>query len=203
MNERLSHDERREQLVAAALAVALREGVEAVTIRSVAREAGVRPGIIHYVFRDKHEMLAALSRQVAAIASTFLDDAIATGGGDIGTTMHALADGMWKGLEARSHHQLLTIEIATLGARDERMRAIVLDQLREQWGASEQYLSAAAQLSGVTYSMDVSLLARMVSAEIDGIQIAWMVEHDDAAAIASFHAIADVILGTVRPLERR
>jgi hypothetical protein len=49
--------------------------------------------------------------------------------------------------------------------------------------------------------MDIALLARMVSAEIDGIQIAWMVEHDDAAAIASFHAIADAILGTVRPLE--
>ena len=202
MNERLSHEERREQLVAAALAVALREGVEAVTIRSVAREAGVRPGIIHYVFQDKHEMLAALSRQVAAIASTYLDDAIAAGG-DISTTMHALADGMWKGLEARSHHQLLTIEIATLGARDERMRAIVLDQLREQWAASEQYLTAAARLSGVTYSMEVPLLARMVSAEIDGIQIAWMVEHDDAAAIASFHAIADAILGTVRPLDER
>lgn len=201
MNERLSHEERREQLVAAALAVALREGVEAVTIRSVAREAGVRPGIIHYVFRDKHEMLAALSRKVAAIASTYLDDAIAAGG-DISTTMHALADAMWKGLEARSHHQLLTIEIATLGARDDRMRAIVLDQLKEQWAASEQYLTAAAQLSGVRYSMDVALLARMVSAEIDGIQIAWMVEHDDAAAIASFHAIADVILGTVRPLGR-
>jgi len=201
VNERLSHEERREQLVAAALAVALREGVEAVTIRSVAREAGVRPGIIHYVFRDKHEMLAALSRKVAAIASTYLDDAIAAGG-DISTTMHALADAMWKGLEARSHHQLLTIEIATLGARDDRMRAIVLDQLKEQWAASEQYLTAAAQLSGVRYSMDVALLARMVSAEIDGIQIAWMVEHDDAAAIASFHAIADVILGTVRPLGR-
>ncbi|GMA24665.1 hypothetical protein GCM10025864_24240 [Luteimicrobium album] len=202
MNERLSHEQRREQLVAAALAVALREGVEAVTVRSVAREAGVRPGIIHYVFRDKHEMLAALSRQVAAIASTFLDDAI-TAGGDISTTMHALADAMWKGLEARSHHQLLTIEIATLGARDERMRAIVLDQLKAQWAASEKYLSAAAQLAGVTYSMDVALLARMVSAEIDGIQIAWMVEHDDAAAIASFHAVADAILGTVRPLGKR
>jgi AcrR family transcriptional regulator len=202
VNERLSQEQRREQLVAAALAVALREGVEAVTIRSVAREAGVRPGVIHYVFRDKHEMLAALSRRVAAIASTFLDDAIAAGG-DISTTMHALADAMWKGLEARSHHQLLTIEIATLGARDERMRAIVLDQLKEQWAASEQYLSAAARLSGVTYSMDVALLARMVSAEIDGIQIAWMVEHDDAAAIASFHAVADAILGTVRPLGRR
>ncbi|GAA4835833.1 hypothetical protein GCM10023221_11060 [Luteimicrobium xylanilyticum] len=198
MNERLSHEQRREQLVAAALAVALREGVEAVTIRSVAREAGVRPGIIHYVFRDKHEMLAALSQQVAAIAATFLDDAIA-GGGDISTTMHALADAMWKGVEARSHHQLLTIEIATLGARDERMRAIVLEQLREQWVASEQYLTAAAQRAGVTYAMDVALLARMVSAEIDGIQIAWMVEHDDAAAVASFHAVADAILGLVRP----
>jgi AcrR family transcriptional regulator len=200
VNERLSHEERREQLVEAALAVALREGVEAVTIRSVAREAGVRPGIIHYVFRDKHEMLAALSQRVAAVASTFLDDAL-TAGGDITTMMHALADGMWKGIEARSHHQLLTIEIATLGARDERMRAIVLDQLREQWAASEQYLGAAARLAGVQYSMDIALLARMVSAEIDGIQIAWMVEHDDAAAIASFHAIADAILGTVRPLE--
>ncbi|MGC5168649.1 TetR/AcrR family transcriptional regulator [Luteimicrobium sp. DT211] len=202
MNERLSHEQRREQLVEAALAVALREGVEAVTIRTVAREAGVRPGVIHYVFTDKHELLAALSRRVAAIATSFLDDAIAAGG-DITTTLHALADGMWKGLEARSHHQLLTIEIATLGARDERMRAIVLDQLKEQWAASEAYLTAAAHQAEVRYSMDVPLLARMVSAEIDGIQIAWMVEHDDAAAIASFHAVADVILGTVRPLGAR
>ena len=50
----------REQVVAAALAVAEREGAPEVSIRSVAREAGVVPMTIYTYFQDRAELGAAV-----------------------------------------------------------------------------------------------------------------------------------------------
>ena len=54
--------ERREQLIAAARAVASREGIDGTTVRAVAAEAGVSLGVVHYCFEDKDELLRAVAR---------------------------------------------------------------------------------------------------------------------------------------------
>ncbi|PJI93970.1 TetR/AcrR family transcriptional regulator [Luteimicrobium subarcticum] len=197
--QRLSHDERREQLADAAMQIALREGVEAVTIRTVARAAGVRPGIVHYCFADKHDLLAAMASRTSATAASYLEAAMEAGS-DVPSRLHALADALWQTLEARHHYQLLLFEIATLGARDDRLREVALAQQREQWAASEEYLGRSVALSGMRFTLPHAAVARFVSAQIDGIQIAWMIDHDDAAAQRSFHAVADVLATLVEPV---
>jgi AcrR family transcriptional regulator len=199
---RLSLADRREQLTDVAMQIALRDGVEAISTRAVAREAGVRPSVLHYCFTNKHELVAAMARLIAGTATAYLDAAIEAGH-DAGSRLHALADGLWRTLEDREHYQLLLIEIATLGARDDGLHEVAVTQQREQWAASELYLRQTAALSGVRYRADVAQIARMVSAQIDGIQLAWMVDHDDAAAQRSFHATADVVMGYVEPVEPR
>jgi AcrR family transcriptional regulator len=195
---RLTVAQRREQLTAVAMTIALRDGVDAITTRAVAREAGVRPSVLHYCFEDKHEMVAEMARLIATTATSYLDAALEHGG-DISTRLHALAHALWRSLAERRHYQLLLIEIATLGARDERLREVALAQLREQWAVSEHYLRRAAAETGVRFTVDVAHVARMVSAQIDGIQLAWIVDHDDVAARRAFHALADAALGWVVP----
>jgi AcrR family transcriptional regulator len=65
---------RREQIVRATVRCLAREGYTRLTMKKVAREAGVSQGILHYYFADKRAMLAAtleavtrdLDRRVAA-----------------------------------------------------------------------------------------------------------------------------------------
>jgi AcrR family transcriptional regulator len=68
---------RREQIVRATIRCLAREGYTRLTMKKVAREAGVSQGILHYYFTDKRAMLAAtleavtrdLDRRVAAAQS--------------------------------------------------------------------------------------------------------------------------------------
>ncbi len=67
---------RREQIVRATLRCLAREGYARTTMKRVAREARVSPGILHYYFADKRAILVAaletvmadLNRRVAAQA---------------------------------------------------------------------------------------------------------------------------------------
>ena len=52
----LSKDERREEILQAAMRVALSEGLAAMTVRSIATEAGVATGQVHHHFASGGEL---------------------------------------------------------------------------------------------------------------------------------------------------
>lgn len=189
---RLTLEERRAQLVGVAREIALEQGVEAVTTRAVAARAGVRPGVLHYCFEGKHDLLAAMSLSLVTTANSFLDRVPDVG--DLATRLHGYADAMADSLEAREHHQLLAIEIACLAARDPSMATVVGQHMREQWAASERYLGHAVEAVGQRFVAPLADVARMVSAQIDGVQVAWMVDHDLDAARRACHLLADSLL---------
>lgn len=61
----VDHERRREELGAAVWRLAARDGLEAVTIRSVAAEAGWSTGALHHYFSDKEELLLFAFQTVA------------------------------------------------------------------------------------------------------------------------------------------
>jgi AcrR family transcriptional regulator len=62
---RMSPDGRRAAIVDAALTVARRKGLAAVTVRDVAHEMGTSSGLIHHYFETMDDVLAAAFEQVA------------------------------------------------------------------------------------------------------------------------------------------
>lgn len=69
---RLPAEQRREQLLDAALAVALQRGFHAVTVDGVAKEAGVTRPVVYGAFADRGELLTALADRSEARALTQL-----------------------------------------------------------------------------------------------------------------------------------
>src|SRR5262245_18819133 len=63
---RLSPADRREAIVDAALAVALRKGLASTTVRDVAAEMGTSSGLIHHYFDSMDEVLAAAFERAAS-----------------------------------------------------------------------------------------------------------------------------------------
>ena len=57
---------RRAEIVAATIRCLARHGYAGLTMKKVAREAGLSQGILHYYFADKRAMLVAALRRVAA-----------------------------------------------------------------------------------------------------------------------------------------
>ncbi|SOD63387.1 transcriptional regulator, TetR family [Streptomyces zhaozhouensis] len=66
MPKQVDYAERRERVVDAVHRLADRHGIEGVTLRDVAREAGLSMGAVQRGFRDKDEMLALALARVSA-----------------------------------------------------------------------------------------------------------------------------------------
>ena len=62
---RLSPSDRRDAIVAAALAVARRKGLAATTVRDVAAEMGTSSGLVHHYFESMDDVLAVAFSRVA------------------------------------------------------------------------------------------------------------------------------------------
>ncbi|ROS78794.1 TetR/AcrR family transcriptional regulator [Cellulomonas sp. PhB143] len=197
---RMPIEERRAQLLDAALSLAAREGVEAVTIRGVAHEAQVSLGVVHYCFDGKDDLLQAMGRSMALVASEHVVGALQTEG-DLTVVAHALADALWTGLQPRRHMRLLTFEFATAGVRSMALRAVAQEHLEQTWAMTSAILERLAVVGSVQFPLGFAMLSRLVAGYIDGIEIAWLVDQDDDAALASFHALADYVLSLAQPLD--
>jgi AcrR family transcriptional regulator len=64
----------RERLIAAGYAVLSENGYEATTVKEVARIAGVSPGLFHYYFASKEELLIAVLREAGARYGRFMQE---------------------------------------------------------------------------------------------------------------------------------
>lgn len=78
MARQADHEQRRRQFAAAALAVISREGLEGLTMRNVAKEAGFTTGALTHYFQSKDEVLIAVSEHGAELVRPMMDEA-ATG----------------------------------------------------------------------------------------------------------------------------
>src|SRR3954452_15034837 len=80
--KRVDHDERRRQLTGALLRIAATRGLQAVTMREVAAEAGVSLRLVQYYFTDKRTLLdAGLAELAARLDRRVKARAAAAGGG--------------------------------------------------------------------------------------------------------------------------
>ncbi|MEU4327910.1 TetR/AcrR family transcriptional regulator [Nonomuraea dietziae] len=58
----VDHDERRREVLSAATAVIVRDGIDAATSRAIAKEAGYSNGVLAHYFADKDEILLSALR---------------------------------------------------------------------------------------------------------------------------------------------
>lgn len=81
--------QRREQLLDAAVEVLVRDGLDELTLRDVASEAGVRLSTLQYIFPSRSELVSALTGRVLARAGR---EQFATGSGGLAVELHLVVD---------------------------------------------------------------------------------------------------------------
>jgi AcrR family transcriptional regulator len=107
-------DARREQLLAAAREVLIRDGLADLTLRGVAQEAGVRLSTLQYIFPTRTDLLAALSSRVLSDVGfgTF-----PPGDEDLPTELHASVEAMARHLGDPAFTELVRQEYLASVAR--------------------------------------------------------------------------------------
>lgn len=120
---------RREQIVEAAYAVAARTGVEGLTVRAVAEQAGLSHGLVHFHFKGRDQLVSALLDRVLAVTSVLQvagDVAAIPGTLD---RFHALLRREMDRLSQRPPDVRLFLEFWALGTRDPAIRARIVAAL--------------------------------------------------------------------------
>jgi AcrR family transcriptional regulator len=90
MPKTVDHDQRRVELIAVASRLIARQGMDGLTVREVAKAAGVSTGVVSHYFSDKRQMLQLIYDVTADRVYARTEALIAETGGDVRACLEAL-----------------------------------------------------------------------------------------------------------------
>ena len=184
----LSKDERREEILQAAMRVALAEGLAGMTVRRIAAEAGVATGQVHHHFASGGELK---SLAFIRIIRELLDAEVVGENATWRERLHAMLGSDEGGLEP---YIRLWREAQILASRDPEMKgAYVLTM--EMWHQETVAIINAGHQAGVFTLNDraENIAWRLIGlvCGLDGIYVLNMPDMDDAA----FNKHLDKLIG--------
>ncbi|MCG8919549.1 TetR family transcriptional regulator C-terminal domain-containing protein [Actinokineospora sp. PR83] len=186
MPKKVDHQERREQIAAAVCGLAARQGLDAVTLRQVAAEAGVSMGRVQHYFTGKDEMLLFAFRAISDRVERRIAEAVAALGPEPGArdVVRALLREMLPlSAAAKDEAPALTAFLA---------RAVVepalAESLREGGAGLRGFI--AEKIRAVPGERDAVREAATLTALVDGLMtqvLTGQVEADLAVSVLDFH----------------
>lgn len=211
MAKKLPADERRAQLLEAALMIAAEQGVDALTLRPLAAAAGASPGIVHYHFHDKDTLLTEMGEtQILQVNDgmrlafgQYTEPSGLTGIPALEDLLRAGIRGLWPIVEATPHHQLLTYELTAHALRRRSAGNLAAGAIAErQYSAMDAetvaFLTLCATRADVTWITPVEQVARFALACMNGLVLRWLVDRDSAAALIALDDLVQILTSKAR-----
>jgi TetR/AcrR family transcriptional repressor of acrEF/envCD operon len=190
---RVPAEERRAELVQAAIQVATREGLAATTTRRIAQELGISVGIVHYCFRSKEELLHEVIRVIAEAQVVAARSAIVPGS-DLATSVRNAFLGFWHLVETTPDAQLLTYELTTWALRNAETEPLAKEQRASQLAGIDAILAEISTATGCEWKIPTEQLARMTLAITDGVTLGWLADRDTASAVLVLETFTEQLL---------
>jgi TetR/AcrR family transcriptional regulator, regulator of biofilm formation and stress response len=195
---RMSAEARRAQLLQAALRVMARDGLAAGTTRAIVAEAGMSLATFHYCFRSRNELL----RELIILVTTLERDAIRSAmlpGDDFRETLRRALHGYLEHLADNPGHELFLFELNHHALRTPELRDLADEQYRRYYESAERLLSDAAELAGMTWQVELPVLARLVVIVIDGATTTWLVDQDTEGTVSALETVIDHLATLATP----
>lgn len=184
----VSAEQRRRDLLDAAIRVSSEVGLAAASTRAICAEAGVQQSVFHYCFSSKEELLRELTREVVA---GFVEKAVGSlaPGADVEQSIFKGLTTLWETVRVQPEKQLVFYEL-TVGALRAPERSDIAEwQYREYYASTGQFLTRLAETAGIDWTVPIPVLSRMVTTAIDGLILGWLADgraDEVEASLASF-----------------
>ncbi|MDH6622666.1 AcrR family transcriptional regulator [Streptomyces sp. LBL] len=195
---RMAANDRRAELLEAAIRVMARDGVAKATTRAIVNEAGMTLGAFHYCFTSRAQMLELVTetlteRYVAEVRGLFaphreIRDSVLD-------SLHAF----WKGFEANPGEHQMSYELTQYALRNPGFENVAKRQYEIFLSAFSSLLELAADNAGIEWTAPVPVLARYVQSTVDGLNMAWLVDRNSEDSQAALEMLADHLLLHARP----
>jgi AcrR family transcriptional regulator len=166
----VDHDQRRREILEATWRVIARQGIEAATIREIAREAGYSNGVLSHYFANKDDILASAHR--LAFQRVYERFAAAEDGSLSGIA--ALRRALYEALpldDERRVEAVLDVSFWSQAMVNESLNAIRRDSIlhgRHWWIGM---LATAKRQGEITTNVDDEVMCDEIQALIDGISV--------------------------------
>lgn len=187
---RMSASDRRTALLDAALTVIAERGVSAATTRAIVAEAGMSLASFHYAFRSRDEMMRELITLVLANQSTAVF-AILEEAADVRGAIRGGLQAFFDTVRADPGREQVMFELMQFALRTPGLEDLPAEQYRAYHDAVTELLEAGGRSTGVTWSIPVRDVARLVVTMTDGLTLAWLADRDDDAAARVLDFAAD------------
>jgi AcrR family transcriptional regulator len=189
-------DARRDQIAGALLRVAADRGLEAVSLRQVAAEAGVSAGMVQHYFRTKDEMLAFAMGQVVRSVGERLGAQVSDRPLDPRKFLHELLDQLLPVGEERERNAKVSLAFAAYAAVRPNHAAPILDGMSWLRNLLADALRAAEVAGTARTAVDPERAATALIALVDGLVLHVLTGGcSPALARATFESQLDVVLG--------
>jgi len=184
---------RRAQIVHATIRCLARAGYSGLTMKTVAREAGVSQGILHYYFADKRAILVAALDAVTADLDRRVADAQARGARDARARLRALVTACLRLALEEREFWVVFVEFWGEMMHDARLREInaaLYRRMRRQIGA----LVAEGIRAGTFRRVDTVQAAAVILALLDGVSLQLTFEPQAFSVAAAVRVCEDALL---------
>ncbi|ADG72990.1 transcriptional regulator, TetR family [Cellulomonas flavigena DSM 20109] len=191
-----SVDERRAQLLDAALAVLREQGLAGLTTRAVTARAGAPHGIFHYAFGSKAALVRALIERELRGATDAWAPALATD--DLEAALRHALRAQLDLVRADPAHQAAMFELIRAARDDGDVSTVAFERQRYHAAITER-LTTWSQRSGAVWAGSAEQVAALILSATDGVIQAWVTDHDDTLAEASIDLLARAITSLASP----
>ena len=169
---RVSAEDRKEQLIAATMELMRREGVQAVTMRAIAKEANAPLAAANYCFGNKDELMDAAADAWLKNLNSFSSDIPAHLG--LRQAVEEVAKGYWRALEEEPASMLAEKELILWAARNGSASPLAPKIYPAYEGELEKIFSAATHNTDSQSLLDIPTLARSFLMIYDGAALQYM-----------------------------
>jgi AcrR family transcriptional regulator len=180
-------------LVAAASQVIARDGIDRATTRWIADEAGVPPGLVHYWFANKDELIEAVidDTLLAPVALAVAEASTPDGRADLLSRLQAVLAVL---ASDDRGSQIATFELTTMMLRRPDLHAVACRHYTayRELGATAAAEAAAAR--GVPLPAPPFVVGTLVASLVDGLFLAWLADPEGTDVEAVLQLLNEMIL---------
>lgn len=198
---RMSADDRRAQLVDAAITVMARDGVAKATTRAIVGAADMPLGVFHYCFRSKQELLEQVIETIHRGSMGRVQGMTGTQT-TVEETIRGSMQAYWDHVIANPSMHMLTYELTQYALRQPGFEGVARKQYETYVGSLEEYLDSGAEGLGVTYRLPTPVVARYLFTILDGLTLNWLILGDDSGAEAVLDEVAAHVASLAQPSKK-
>jgi AcrR family transcriptional regulator len=195
--KQVDHDARRTAIAQALWRVARVRGLERVSLREVAKEAGMSLGQLQHYFADRQQLMVfAMEFMSRKNVERVTERLIAVDGTDHGKRLRAIALEMLPVDEDARVESLLNIDFLPEAARNDALREHVRQRTAALRGLLEGQIALALQAGDVSPDRDARTEAALLIALADGLRTHFHLgTHTAQEAVALMDVQLDRLLG--------